>query len=604
MRHLHLQPGRYNLSDIPLQVGANEVTLEITDDTGAHKVQTVTALLDGNLLATGETEWALSGGVPSYLSNNERVYRGSYITGAAYYRRGLSDALTGEVQLQADNDVVEGGGRVLGLSPIGVLTFGAAVSDGYAGTGFAADATWSLANARILRRGGIPREAFTFSADYRSPTFLESGQYLATGDVVYPFYDYSWRICGSYDVPLTGAVTAGLNALYQLGTDADVARAPYTFTGNRYALDVSLSSPLNSWISGSLTFGYGNDGYLDPNNDKAELIAGIRLNFRPRERTYISTSYDTLNGGADLSANMESDRGTNRWDATVDIEQSGLEQAGTAAAAYAYTGNRFEVRVAHPSGIDPYGANGVVAGFGQQQSSLQVASAIAFADGKIAIGAPVRGDAFAIVYPHTSLANAGVVVGDKEAPPRLCRFLGPRARWRYSGLCSDQFAGRRAGFTAGVQPRPGHLRTATVVAVCNLPAPTASSLDFSSAISQGLPNPASTQATSIVNAQCTAPTRVQLSGNSLQTSPLGPTTAGCDNFINWTAQATFGSASVTLTTTGLTATPPVTSVAQNTATQGPTSGTISIGNIHLIAGNPVIAGSYFSTLIITIDPSL
>jgi hypothetical protein len=146
--------------------------------------------------------------------------------------------------------------------------------------------------------------------------------------------------------------------------------------------------------------------------------------------------------------------------------------------------------------------------------------------------------------------------------------------------------------------------TATVVGVCNLPAPTASSLDFSSAISQGLPNPASTQATSIVNAQCTAPTRVQLSGNSLQASPLGPAKPGFDNFINWSAQATFGSASVTLTTTGLSATPPVTSVAQNMAAQGSTSGTISIGNIHLIAGNPVIAGSYSSTLTITIDPSL
>jgi outer membrane usher protein len=122
---------------------------------------------------------------------------------------------------------------------------------------------------------------------------------------------------------------------------------------------------------------------------------------------------------------MESDRGTNRCDATVDIEQSGLEQTGTATAAFAYTGNRFEVHVAHTSGIDPYGANGAVAGFGQQQSSLQVASAIAFADGKIAIGAPVRGDAFAIVYPYTNLADADVVVGDKEAPRAYADSWGP-----------------------------------------------------------------------------------------------------------------------------------------------------------------------------------
>jgi hypothetical protein len=112
------------------------------------------------------------------------------------------------------------------------------------------------------------------------------------------------------------AVAVGQIPRHGWRAELQADKSPWATCSVRYALDVSLSSPLNSWISGSLTFGYGNDGYLDPNNDKAELRAGIRLNFRPQERTYISTSYDTLNGGADLSANMESDRGTNRWDAS------------------------------------------------------------------------------------------------------------------------------------------------------------------------------------------------------------------------------------------------------------------------------------------------
>ena len=146
--------------------------------------------------------------------------------------------------------------------------------------------------------------------------------------------------------------------------------------------------------------------------------------------------------------------------------------------------------------------------------------------------------------------------------------------------------------------------TANVIDVCNLPAPAVASLNFSPAISNGIPNAASIQTDSIVNAQCTAPTRVELSGNSLQTAPLGTAHPGFDNFINWTATATLGSATATLTTTGLTATPAVTSAAKNTATAGTITGTIAIGNVHLIAGNPILAGAYSSTLTIQIDPSL
>jgi len=161
--------------------------------------------------------------------------------------------------------------------------------------------------------------------------------------------------------------------------------------------------------------------------------------------------------------------------------------------------------------------------------------------------------------------------------------------------------------TGGLQPNPRTVLfpvTATVIGVCNLPVPGLTSMNFNSAITNGLPNAGSTQSTSIVNAQCTAPTRVQLSGNSLQTVPLGTARPGFDNFINWTATATFGSATATITTTGLATTPSVLSTAKNTAAAGATSGTISISNVHLAVGNHIIAGVYVSILTIQIDPSL
>ena len=143
----------------------------------------------------------------------------------------------------------------------------------------------------------------------------------------------------------------------------------------------------------------------------------------------------------------------------------------------------------------------------------------------------------------------------------------------------------------------------TVLAVCSLPAPTIASMDFSSAITLGLPNAASIQTSAINNAQCTSPTKVRLTGTSMQTSPLGTARPNFDNFIDWTATATFGLATASVTTTGLTAAPAVNSAIKNTATAGATSGNLSITNVHLVASQHLLAGAYSGVLTIQIDPS-
>ena len=427
VQHLHLAPGPYNLKDIPLQAGANEVTLEITDDTGQHRTQTFTTVSDASLLAPGTSEWMLAGGVPSYLSDDERVYRSTYLTGGGFYRYGLSNTLTAELQAQADNDVAEGGGRLLTSLPLGFLTLGAAASTGRIGTGLAADATWSLSNARILRRDGGGHESISIGANYRSTGFHTPGEYIATsGDVIYPQYDYSWRFAGTYSTPLTQTVSASLAGRYAIGTGATPAtEASYNFTGNRYGLDFSLSAPLSSWMNGSVTVGYGNDTYVDPTKDGAEFRAGFRLTMRPDAHTNVAAGYDTLNRDATVSADREAVAGINRWNASVDVEHDGIEQSGSAGAALNYTGNRFEARVSHSAGYQDAAVFGGASSPMLQRSSLTFGTAIAFADGKLAIGAPVRGDAFAIVYPHQSLAGKEIAVGDGDRPRGYADGLGP-----------------------------------------------------------------------------------------------------------------------------------------------------------------------------------
>ena len=55
---LRLRAGNYNLSDLPLATGANEVQLIITDDTGERRTLAFTTFFDGNLLGEGKHEWS------------------------------------------------------------------------------------------------------------------------------------------------------------------------------------------------------------------------------------------------------------------------------------------------------------------------------------------------------------------------------------------------------------------------------------------------------------------------------------------------------------------------------------------------------------------
>lgn len=141
---------------------------------------------------------------------------------------------------------------------------------------------------------------------------------------------------------------------------------------------------------------------------------------------------------------------------------------------------------------------------------------------------------------------------------------------------------------------------ATVIAKCTMPPPSSSSLNFSSAISNGQPNEAMKQTVSFSNVQCTAPTKLRLTGAALQPTPaIGPR-SGFDNFINFRAQGSFGSATSTLTTTQTSQS--VDSSQKNVASGATTSGQINV-DINLVNGQPIIAGSYSGTLTVSIDPS-
>jgi hypothetical protein len=86
----------------------------------------------------------------------------------------------------------------------------------------------------------------------------------------------------------------------------------------------------------------------------------------------------------------------------------------------------------------------------------------------------------------------------------------------------------------------------------------------------------------------------------MQPVPPIPGQTGFDNFINWRAAGNFGNASTVLSTDLASQ---ADSATKNVPSGVTTSGTIGV-DVNLVDGNPIIAGGYQGTLVVTIDPNL
>lgn len=162
--------------------------------------------------------------------------------------------------------------------------------------------------------------------------------------------------------------------------------------------------------------GYSNESYLNgastSSDANPDVRVALRLYVHPDNKTSLAMSYDSLNEQIGMSAYHNEGNGLGRWDTSVDIQQNGLDDKATVSAAAGYYGNRAEGHVTQTSVFDGASPDNFNPRDTNQRTSARVGSSIAFADGHVAIGAPIHGGAFAIVYPHESIANKEIVVGN------------------------------------------------------------------------------------------------------------------------------------------------------------------------------------------------
>ncbi len=191
--------------------------------------------------------------------------------------------------------------------------------------------------------------------------------------------------------PLWNNVSATIGGRYQFASQLDEALlSPNTLLGNRYGADFTLSSPLTSLASGSLTLSIR----TSPTRSRTPTIRAARTYASWRGCSCVPTrkraspptairSTRTPTFPLTAASAMVSAAGIT----TVDLQQNGLGNTTNVGGSAAFYGNRGEVRVAHNAGFQEVGWVGFNPAPLEQRSSVRVGTSLVFADGKFGIGA-------------------------------------------------------------------------------------------------------------------------------------------------------------------------------------------------------------------------
>jgi outer membrane usher protein len=375
LRRIELQPGGYSLRDFPFAQGANDVHLLIRDDSGRTEIIRFNLFFDQSQLAPGIDEFGVFAGVYAPPGMTGPVYTADWGV-SGYYSRGLTERLTLGGNFQADARGVMAGTEAVLASPFGTVHVGVAASrhEGEP-AGFAA----ALAFQRTLGTRDGAASAISLSLEGASRGFMPVGPWAQRSP-------YSRQVGVDYVHAFSAMLSGGLGFRAARAWDRD--RDVESFRAN-----LGWSPSRRTRITADAT--YDAAGSWGPRPAFAFHI-GFQLQLGIRASA--AADYDSASGTGRLSYRRSGGTGVGAYSGFAELE-AGPAGAGLNLDA-SYVANRGELGLSRFTNLD---------GNGRSITSLRIGSAIAFADGAVSVGAPIR-DSFAIVTRHRTLAGSEIQV--------------------------------------------------------------------------------------------------------------------------------------------------------------------------------------------------
>ena len=375
VRSISVDQGVYDLEDLPLVFGSNDVDIVIRDAAGRTSVTSFDYFFDPVDLEVGDYEFGAYVGLVSDLSSLEPDYDGG-IAAAGYYRRALNASLLVGAGLQVSESVQAGAAQIEWVPQFfpGVLRSQLAVSSGSQGFGYATRLGYRWADATPA---GSRQISVTF--DYEDPNFELIGrpQFLN---------QERFSLSGSYGQSFGSKtyLSAGVN-LFKLGGSS-----------LRQTVYADVIHQFTPQLRGTVGAEYGkNDGF----DNSFGIQVGVTWLFGRNSRA--DAAFESRRDLYRATFNRAQDDRVGAFGYDASVQHS--DGRASADASLRYRGNRFDGRLA-VSGAGE-GISGIT---DNRRVQLQLATSLAVADGTFGVGRPIT-DGFTLVSVHPSIDGEAIV---------------------------------------------------------------------------------------------------------------------------------------------------------------------------------------------------
>lgn len=385
VQRLSLGAGSYDLSDIPLAQGTNDVQLVITNSVGQRELIQFSVATGNDLLAVGEFEYSLLYGVPRVLIENKFGYQSNEEVLHGYLEVGVTPWLTVGVNGQRREAVHQLGGRVVFATGLGITELAASRSkDSMNHFGEA----YRLAFDAIFAKQDIWQPQFSFVYEYRSTNFvginhIEREPVL---DIEQLFNTTNHFISAFGSIQISEKLRAAITFNYRKGenTNDDVWIMSPGLSGNFFNTPATWSARVNFQHNQTEDNEWGIGLTLSWPFSRTTRTVG-RYNSNEDELAVETTYQQHIGntGGISAYAGVTHHRET---DADID-------------AGVNYSANRFQIIADHGTRLQSISEK-----LRTHNTRIELSSSLAFAGNKVTVGRPVR-EAFAIVSKHSSLQD-------------------------------------------------------------------------------------------------------------------------------------------------------------------------------------------------------
>lgn len=385
LREFQLQPGQYDLSNLPLTSGSNDVQIEIQNQSGRLETVSYSSYLDSIELEPGDYEYGAYLGAVNTGIFGSPDYSGGTLAFTGFWRKALMNRPAVGIGFQASEDAQTLSGQSqLILGPNGRLRADAAVSNGDAGAGYA----FAVGYDQIVDLGET-YDSWTVAADYTSEDFATIGNPAAVNTV-------SWVFSAGYSHQFSEDWLATLSGSYRMnrGAQGGDSYAINALTSYRFAPEWRAQFGLEYSDFGPGLTGRSFDGFG----------ATFALIWQPRYDRRGEVRYGSARNSASARFQQTAENRVGAWGYSVTSTYD--DGPSTLSGQFDYIGNRFDASVIHSAFGQDFSSIS-----DEQVTTLRVGSSISTAGGKVAMGRTIY-DSFAIAYPHESIADHPVIVGD------------------------------------------------------------------------------------------------------------------------------------------------------------------------------------------------